>query len=232
MRGHTGPSTACLSTHAIDPVDDDSAPKLPVTVTDSEGHEVEIADIDRILPIDISGTIASTVFALGLGDQVVGRDASTVFAGTEGLPVVTKTGHTLNAEAILELAPTVVLTDTTIGPKEVRQQLRDAGIAVVVISSDRRLDTTDELVTEIAAALGVPRRGETLIARLDTSVDETLAEIAAIVPPTRPTAPGCSSVRARQRQRVLHLRRGLRSRLADRPRSAASMWRRRSAGRA
>lgn len=182
VRGHAGPSTACLSTHAIEPVDDDSAPRLPVTVTDSEGHEVEIDDIDRILPIDISGTIASTVFALGLGDQVVGRDASTVFAGTEDLPVVTKTGHTLNAEAILELAPTVVLTDTTIGPKEVRQQLRDAGIAVVVISSDRRLDTTNDLVTEIATALGVPRRGETLIARLDTSVDETLAEIAAVVP--------------------------------------------------
>ncbi|EYT57840.1 hemin ABC transporter substrate-binding protein [Microbacterium sp. UCD-TDU] len=182
VRGHAGPSTACLSTHAIEPVDDDSAPRLPVTVTDSEGHEVEIDDIDRILPIDISGTIASTVFALGLGDQVVGRDASTVFAGTEDLPVVTKTGHTLNAEAILELAPTVVLTDTTIGPKEVRQQLRDAGIAVVVISSDRRLDTTNDLVTEIATALGVPRRGETLIARLVTSVDETLAEIAAVVP--------------------------------------------------
>lgn len=182
VRGHQGPSTACLSSHAIDPVDDDSAPELPVSVTDSEGHEVEITDVDRILPIDISGTIASTVFALGLGDQVVGRDSSTVFAGTEDLPVVTKTGHTLNAEAILELAPTVVLTDTTIGPKEVRQQLRDAGIAVVVISSDRRLDTTDELVTEIATALGVPSRGDALIARLDASVDETLAEIAEVVP--------------------------------------------------
>ncbi|MFJ2503368.1 hemin ABC transporter substrate-binding protein [Microbacterium sp. NPDC087592] len=182
VRGYEGPSTACLSSRAIEAVDDDTAPKLPVTVTDSEGREIEITDVDRILPIDISGTIASTVFALGLGDQVVGRDASTVFAGTEDLPVVTKTGHTLNAEAILELAPTVVLTDTTIGPKEVRQQLRDAGIAVVVISSDRRLDTTDELVTEIATALGVPSRGEALIARLDASVDETLAEIAEVVP--------------------------------------------------
>ncbi|QEA28308.1 MULTISPECIES: heme/hemin ABC transporter substrate-binding protein [Microbacterium] len=182
VRGHEGPSTACLSSHAIDAVDDDTAPDLPVTVTDGEGRDVEITDVDRILPIDISGTIASTVFALGLGDQVVGRDASTDFVGTEDLPVVTKTGHTLNAEAILELSPTVILTDTTIGPKEVRQQLRDAGIAVVVISSDRRLDTTDELVTEIATALGVPSRGEALIARLDAAVDETLAEISEVVP--------------------------------------------------
>ena len=182
VRGHSGPSTACLSSHAIDPIEDDTAPALPVTVTDSEGRTTEIVDVDRILPIDISGTIASTVFALGLGDRVVGRDSSTTFAGTEDLPVVTKTGHTLNPEAILELAPSLVLTDTTIGPKEVRQQLRDAGIAVVVISSDRRLDTTDELVTEIGTALGVPTRAEALIDRLDASVDETLAEIAEVVP--------------------------------------------------
>jgi iron complex transport system substrate-binding protein len=151
-------------------------------VTDSEGREVEITDTDRILPIDISGTIAATVFALGLGDQVVGRDASTQFPGTEDLPVVTKTGHTLNPEAILELAPTVVLTDTTISPKEVRQQLRDAGIAVVVISSDRRIDTTDALVTEIATALGVPTRGTALSARLDAELDAAIAEIADVTP--------------------------------------------------
>jgi ABC-type hemin transport system substrate-binding protein len=32
--------------------------------------------------IDISGTTASTVFALGLGENVVGRDISTGFADT------------------------------------------------------------------------------------------------------------------------------------------------------
>lgn len=182
VRAATGPSTACLPHAAIDPVDDDTAPELPVTVTDSEDRTVTVDDVSRILPIDISGTISSTVFALGLGDNVVGRDTSTDFPGTEDLPVVTKTGHTLNAEAIIELAPTVVLTDTTIGPKEVRQQLRDAGIAVVVISSDRRIDTTDDLVTEIAAALGVPTRGEALIARLDAGMHDALAQIAAVVP--------------------------------------------------
>lgn len=182
VRAATGPSTACLPSPAIDPVDDDTAPQLPVTVIDSEDREVEITDVDRILAIDISGTIASTVFALGLGDQVVGRDSTTVFPGTEDLPVVTKSGHSLNAEAILQLAPTVILTDTTIGPKEIRQQLRDAGITVVVISSDRRIDTTDDLVTEIAAALGVPSRGEALIRRLDAGVAEALAEVAEVTP--------------------------------------------------
>jgi len=178
-RATTGPSTACLSSHGVAAIDDDTAPGLPVTMTDAEGREVEITDVSRILPVDISGTIAATVFGLGLGDQVVGRDSSTDFAGTEDLPVVTKSGHSLNAEAILELAPTVMLTDTTIGPKEVRQQLRDAGIAVVVVSSDRRLDTVDDLVREIADALGVPSRGDALVERINADIEDAQAEVAA-----------------------------------------------------
>lgn len=182
VRSAKGGSTACLPSHAIEPVADTTAPALPASVTDAEGREVEVTDVSRILAIDISGTIASTVFALGMGDNVIGRDSSTMFDGTEDLPVVTKTGHSLNPEAILELAPTIILTDTTIGPKEVRQQLRDAGIPIVVISDELRLDNTDQLVNEVASALGIPSRGEQLIAQVDADLDAALAEIAEVIP--------------------------------------------------
>jgi len=177
-----GGSTACLPSQAIAAVDDSTAPALPVTVTDDEGREVTVTDVSRILAIDISGTIAATVFGLGLGDALVGRDTSTDFTGTEDLPVVTKSGHTLNAEAILELAPTVVITDTTIGPKEVRQQLRDAGIAVVVISSEHRIDTVAPLVHQVAEALGVPSRGEALAERIETEIEAARTEVASALP--------------------------------------------------
>ncbi len=182
VRAAQGGSTACLSGNAIAAIADTTAPTLPVTVTDSEGRRVTVTDISRILAVDISGTIAATVFALGLGDNVIGRDSSTGFLGTENLPLVTKSGHTLNPEAILELAPTVLLTDTTIGPKEVRQQLRDAGIAVVVISEERRLDTIAEHIAEVAAALGVRERGASLITRIDAELRAALAEIAEVTP--------------------------------------------------
>lgn len=181
-RTATGGATACLASDAVETIDDTTAPALPTTVTDAEGREVTISDVSRVLPLDVSGTIAATVFGLGLGDNVVGRDTSTGFAGTEHLPQVTGAGHALAVEAILELGPTVVLTDTTIGPKEVRQQLRDAGIPVVMITADRRLDTTDAFVTEVAAALGVVPRGEALAARLGAEIDAARAEVAAIAP--------------------------------------------------
>ena len=53
------------------------APTLPVTVTDAQGTRVTITDTSRILALDVYGTLARTVFELGLGDSVVGRDVST-----------------------------------------------------------------------------------------------------------------------------------------------------------
>lgn len=150
---------------------------LPVTVTDSEGTTVTVADTSRILAIDISGTLAATVWGLGLGDNLVGRDTSTTFPGTADLPVVTSSGHSLNGEAILELAPTVVLTDTTIGPKEVRQQLRDAGIPVVVVTPDRRIDNVDQIIDEVATALGVSAVGEQLSTRVDGELAAVTAQV-------------------------------------------------------
>ena len=64
----------------------------------------------------------------------------------------------------------MLLTDTTIGPKEVRQQLRDAGVAVVMISSERRIDSNDDLVAEVAAALGVTERGTALAKSLSAEI--------------------------------------------------------------
>ena len=181
-RTASGRATACLANDAIRVIDDETAPALPATVVDAEDREVTVRSVDRILALDVSGTIAATVFGLGLGPNVIGRDAATGFDGTDHLPLVTGAGHTLAVEAILALEPTVILTDTTIGPKEVRQQLRDAGIPVVMISSERRLETAGALATEVAAALGVAPRGEALATRLHDEIEAAKREVSVIAP--------------------------------------------------
>ncbi|MEO9325894.1 ABC transporter substrate-binding protein [Nocardioides sp. C4-1] len=166
----------------IVPVDDDPQPRLPVTVTDAQGTEVEVTDVNRILALDIYGTLVHTVFELGLGDNVVGRDVSAQFPEAADLPLVTQNGHELNAEAILQLDPTVVLTDSSLGPYDVLLQLRDAGIPVVFTDSRRGLDNLASLTQEVADALGVPDAGTTLGQRLEQEAAETTARITDVAP--------------------------------------------------
>jgi iron complex transport system substrate-binding protein len=166
----------------IDPVADDPEPQLPVTVTDAQGTKVTVKDASRVLALDIYGTLSRTVFELGLGDHLVGRDVSTEFDGAKDLPLVTQNGHDLNAEAILELNPTVIITDTSLGPWDVVLQMRDAGIPVIVTDSDRGLDNVTDLIHQVADPLGVPEAGDALAKRTQQQIDKVTAEIAKVAP--------------------------------------------------
>lgn len=196
-RALTGPSTALIESAAIEPVAADPAQSLPVTIVsrDLDGdREVVVDDASRILPLDIAGSIAATVFALGFGDDVVGRDISTTFPEAEGLPVVTSSGHAISSEAVLALRPTIVITDGTVGPTDVVLQLREAGVVVVYVDAEPGLGAPAELARQVSAALGSPETGELLAQRLE----QELADVLAAIEQIRPDDPA-------QRVRILFL---------------------------
>lgn len=147
-----------------------AAPELPVTVSSADGRSVTVADVSRIVPL--WGNISEVVFDLGLGDNVVARDISTTFDAAENLPLVTR-AHDISAESVLSLRPTVVLADTSSGPPEALEQIRNVGIPVVVFEEAERVDQIGDRIMTIAGALGVPERGREL-------ADSTEAEIAAV----------------------------------------------------
>lgn len=177
-----GEQTAVSAATPVEPVTDDARPALPVTVTDAQGTAVTVTDTSRILALDLYGSTSRVVYELGLGDSVVGRDVSSDFPEIVDRPLVTSNGHELNGEAILELAPTLIVTDTTLGPWDTVLQMRDAGIPVVVVDAHRSLDTVDDLITSVAAAVGLPEEGAALAARTQAEIDEVTAEIARLAP--------------------------------------------------
>ncbi|MFE0676348.1 hemin ABC transporter substrate-binding protein [Streptomyces sp. NPDC058867] len=150
-------------------------PRLPVTVDSSDGRKVTVEDASRILPLN--GGVAEIVFTLGLGDRVVGRDITATFAEAADLPRVTK-AHDVSAESVLALEPTVVLADTDTGPSEAIEQIRDAGVPVVVLDPATELADVTTRTTRVAEALGVPEAGRAL----DRRMGEDLAAARAAVP--------------------------------------------------
>jgi iron complex transport system substrate-binding protein len=171
-----GPRTAD-TTADLEPLADEGEPQLPVTVTDATGSSVTIESADRILALDTYGTLGTTVYALGLGDRLVGRDVSTGVEELADLPLVTRNGHELNGEAILELDPDVVLTDDSIGPIEVQYQLQASGIPVVFLDGQRSADRIAPQIRAVAQALGVPERGDRLVERVEGEVAEAQADV-------------------------------------------------------
>lgn len=183
--GFEGPSTATLADEAVEVLDSAPLPQLPATVTSHtrDGDvAVQVADISRVVAFDMSGSIAATLWALGQGGSLVGRDVAAEFPGTEEIPVVTGSSHTINPEAVLELAPSLVITDGSIGPTDAVEQIADAGVPVVYVENEASFDGAGELARQVGAALGVADAGEDLAAKIAEDVATTRAEIAAIAP--------------------------------------------------
>lgn len=155
---------------SVEAVADDVTPELPTEVRSADGRTVRVDDVSRI--VSLWGNITETVFALGLGENVVGRDVASSFVEAEEVPVVTR-AHDVSPESVLSLRPTVVLADPTIGPPEAITQIRNAGVPVVVVDEVVTIDGIGDRVRQIAQALGVADAGEQL-------ADEAAAEIEAV----------------------------------------------------
>ncbi len=141
------------------------------TVTETAPAETTTtaAADDRI--ITLTGDLTEIVFALGRGDSVVGVDVTTTFPPeATDLPQV-GFGQMLAAEPVLAFEPTLVIGDQTIQPPEALDQLRDAGVEVVIIDSPPTLDGVLQKITTVAELLGVPEEGATLAAEVAADIE-------------------------------------------------------------
>jgi iron complex transport system substrate-binding protein len=151
-----------------------AAPALPVTVQDVDGKDVTITDVSRIVPL--SGDIAEIIYDLGLSQNVVGTDVSAVYpvGQWDALP---KIGfeRQLSAEGILSLNPTVVIGKEQAGPKTVLDQVRAAGVPVVIVSEPQTIEAPTTKIHEVAAALGVSTAGDQLAQQTQAKIDAAIA---------------------------------------------------------
>jgi iron complex transport system substrate-binding protein len=184
-RSWQGPSTALLSYAEITPIEESPSQTLPATVTSQELGDplsVSIRSTDRVLALDMSGSLAATVWALGFGDRLIGRDISTNFPGVEELPVVTGSGHAISPESVLALRPDLIITDGTIGPLDVVLQLRDAGVTVVFVRQPPGLRAPAQMAQSVAAIFGSPTTGETLARSVNAEITAISDVIASRAP--------------------------------------------------
>ncbi|MFJ7082107.1 hemin ABC transporter substrate-binding protein [Streptomyces griseus] len=158
----------------VEPLAAPPAPQLPVTVDSADGTKVTIGSTDRIVPL--TGSLSEIVFTLGFGKQVVARDITATFEQAEKLPVVTR-AHDVSAESVLSLKPTIVLADTTTGPSEAIDQIRDAGIPLLVVEPAKGLDDVGRRIDTVAEALGVPSAGTELKERTEKRIADVQKSI-------------------------------------------------------
>lgn len=163
----TRTSTAGSTPAAVAP-----RPQLPVTIKDKDGRSVTITDVSRT--IALTGDVAEIIWALGMGGNVIATDTSATYPpAAQKAP---KIGYmrTLAAEGLLAQKPTLLIGGESAGPPAVLEQLRSAGVPVVIIASPTTLAAPAQKIREVAAALGVPTAGEQLATATQAEIDAAM----------------------------------------------------------
>lgn len=132
----------------------------------------------RAIPSRIVSTspgITETLFALDLGDRVVG--VSTYCRYPPQVLALPKVGTFLRPEpeTIARLRPDLVYLEA--GPNAVATQLAALGIRTAIIDRES-LPGVFTSIRQISAAADVPERGETLVRELHASLDRIHAAVA------------------------------------------------------
>ncbi|MCM6772467.1 ABC transporter substrate-binding protein [Nocardia sp. CDC159] len=171
-----GPATATLADPDPVPIGPAPTPQLPATVPSFDGGQVTVTDASRIVAVDRYGTLAQTVWALGLGGNLVGR-ASAAPPAMQHITNVAGGNGSISVEAVAAQRPTVFLTDTVTVTPTLRDQLRALGITVVFFDPQRTLDGVVPQIQAVAAALGVPAQGDKLAQRTRDEIASATAAV-------------------------------------------------------
>jgi iron complex transport system substrate-binding protein len=164
------------------PVAGSPQPALPATVSNKDGRQVTITDVSRIIPLN--GDIAEVIWALGLGDHVVATDTSATYP--EAAKALPKIGYQrqLSAEGILSLRPSVIIGNENAGPPAVIEQLRGAGVPVVILTNVATPEGALTKIRSVGAALGLSERAARLVETTQAEVEaaQSLASKASTEP--------------------------------------------------
>lgn len=146
-------------------------PVVPASGVSLSGAPIQISSVDRI--VSLAPGSGEIVWALGLGDSLVGIDLASVFPGSETKTVVNP-GHEVAIETVLGLKPTVVVVDPSFKDSDAVTSFEKLGISVIAIPEANTISEIKPRVISLANALGVATAGDELVKTMDKNLAETV----------------------------------------------------------
>jgi iron complex transport system substrate-binding protein len=163
----------------LEPTQEPTGETVPevLTFTDDLGNTIELADHPQAI-VSLSASTTEILFAVGAGEQVVGRDEYSIYP--EKAKDVTNVGALwgeLPTEAILVLEPDLVLAAQIISEDQV-QALKDLGLNVYWQANPTNYEELWQNLLDLAKVTGHEEDTEVLIADLDARVKAVQEKVA------------------------------------------------------
>jgi iron complex transport system substrate-binding protein len=142
----------------------------PITLTDGLDRQVSLeAPAQKI--VSLSPPITEMLYAIGAGEQVIGRDTFSDYPeSAKALPDIGGGFGDYDLETIVSLAPDLVIAGS-INTPEMVQSLEDVGLNVYYLANPIDLEGTFAAMQTIGTLSGHVKEAETLVKSLGKRVD-------------------------------------------------------------
>lgn len=160
-----------------------AAPAFPTTLTDDEGTAVTLAAEPKKI-VSLTPSATETLFALGVGDRVVGKveDLSLYPPEAGAIPDVAKFG-TVDVEKIVGLGTDLVIAGgNSFNPPDKIAQLRTLGVPVLVLYAPD-IPTVFTDIELIGAAVGKAPEAKDLTTSMQAGFDQIQAATSGLPKP-------------------------------------------------
>lgn len=149
----------------------------PITLVDGYGREVTLEQPAQQI-VSLAPSITEILFAIGAGDQVIGRDDFSNYPeAAVSLPSIGGNFGELNTEAIVALQPDLVLAAELTTQEQV-QALQDLGLTVFLLANPVEMEGMYDMLGIAAQLTGRETETEALVASLQervAAVEETIS---------------------------------------------------------
>ena len=139
----------------------------------SVGATEPLADTSRL--VTIGGSITEIVYALGAGDDIVGRDTTSTYPPKAAAKPDIGYMRQLSPEGVLSIDPSAIITIEGAGPPETMDVLKQAEVEMAVVPEDYSRDGILEKVEMVGALIGKEAEAEALAADIASKLDPILA---------------------------------------------------------
>ncbi len=174
MRVATAVLVLSLLAAACSAPNDQAGSSSPGSFIGADGVASDTHDTSRI--VTLSGDLTEFLYELGHGEAVVATDLTTVYPPQAvSLPKV-GVGRFLSAEAVLAQDPTLVVGDTQTSPQAAIDQIRAAGVPVVILDVSTTFAKMYDKIAQLGQVLDAQDAAERLSARLHADIAEASAE--------------------------------------------------------
>ncbi len=176
------PTVAASPTELPSPTE---TPAWPFTATDAAGRQVTLDTAPQRI-VSLAPSVTEILFAVGAGDQVVGRDLYSDYPDAAAAATDIGGGYSdLNTEAILALQPDLVLAAELTSADQIKA-VQDLGLTIFVVPNPTDFNGLYDDLDLVAQLTGHTNTVQALVAGYKARVDAVETTLASLSDDQKP----------------------------------------------